>query len=684
VKKLSVRTDDGLVVEMSSTGAVRAVRDRSRGLPLAGPGGFSVEECVPPKAREVDHGRVEGKVVRRGQRLSFSGGIEAAGLELNASIKAGPYVEIAGEVKDLTGRDRALRVRFTLPVRLRGWKWENTAATSRRVEKGKTYPSRKNDFLYLGIKEEGFADEMHDVLPIRVNKLPFSCVSRGDSGLALGLPVHEPRVFLISADENGYHITFSLGVTPITKKFPSGASFKLILYKADPEWGIRSAADRFHSFFASMYRVRLNKHGHCASMTRANVPDKDLKALGYAFQENDYQWTNGELPKNVADAVERNDLTAFHWRGPWYWFHEAPGDITRDAQLALLKAQAEGRARGAHGINNQLCGCPDSLSARAAYNSAVINHEGKLERVFFAYPSYSCWLMPMYMDPDLPKPNRATLALDWQFRYRKLWKKKGFRGPRGVAYDAFGDFSGLRRLNFRRDHIAVSKVPATFDPESGQICLIKMFGDWSWARRHAKLVHGDGGHIMVNANLEYGMMFCGSYFDVIFRENSIADNDEERLSVQRMLLGSKPVCLAGGHWQPQRPAPWAKMAERALLFGMAPGGCKHEEAQKRNAPVLRKIASAGWQNIPYARAKGAWVERFGKKAGRLFFAVRNPGSEKLKTTVEVDAGALGLAAGKCEVSELFSGEIRKATARGSSLRVLVEVDAGRTIVLALK
>jgi hypothetical protein len=60
---------------------------------------------------------------------------------VSQDIRGGAYIEIAGEVNDLTGTDRALKVSFTLPVGLKGWKWENTAATARRVEAGKVYPS---------------------------------------------------------------------------------------------------------------------------------------------------------------------------------------------------------------------------------------------------------------------------------------------------------------------------------------------------------------------------------------------------------------------------------------------------------------------------------------------------------------------------------------------------------------
>ncbi len=695
----TLKTDDGLTLDFTD-GQVKKVLWNGKAAPLAGTGGFAATETLTPDGRVRDHGVFEGKTSSARGGVRFEGAIPSAALELTATLRGGRYIGIEGEIRDTSGVDRAITVVFTVPLKLVGWTWENTASASRTIRRGHTYPSRPEDCIYLGISGDGFADEVPDVLPIRTNKLPFSCVRKGEKCLALGMPVHEPRVFLISADENGYRIAFNLGLTPATRKFPSRASFRAVLYSADSAWGIRSAADRYHKFFPELYRVHLNRHGNCGSLYKDRLPEKDLRALGWAFQENDYQWTDGEMPEKAAELAAKYDLVSFHWRGPWYWFHEAPGDaahtkgwpakelpgdITRDAQLALLKAQAEGRAPGAHGSNNQLCGCPDDISAKAAYNSYIENGEGKLDRIFFCYPKESLWLMPGNMDPNLPKPNRASLAEDWQFRYRKLWKKKGFRGPTNVAYDGLCDFSGFRRLNFRRAHLTEMDIPATFDPESGRICQVKGFGDWAWARRHAKLVRDDGGHIMVNCTLEHAMMFISPWVDVIFREQRLADNDEERLSVHRMLYGAKPCVFIGGRREPSTPAQWQQMADRALLFGMAPGETRLDKSLIAHMPRLQRVAAAGWQAIPYAQAAGLWVERFGERPNRMYFTVRNTGGKTVRSRLTIDLSAMGLAkdAKRLTVRSLDdNGDLPVQVAK-NGLSVTIEVKPRRTVALLL-
>jgi hypothetical protein len=685
MRKVSVTTNGGLRIRWTAAGQIDAVSLKNKALPVSGSGGFSAEECIVPDGAMKNLGGFTGALSQRGKSLRFRGSIQNAGLRLNASIKGGKFIDVRGEVEDLTGLDRALNVRLTLPLELAGWTWDNTAATSRTVRPGNTYPSREDDFLFLGMKDERFEDEMPEPLCIKTNKLPFSCVRTDTTGLALALPNDEPRVFLIQVDDTGYHITFSLGVTPITEKFPSRASFRVLIYAIDPAWGIRSAAERYHAFFSKLFKAQLNRHGNCCSIGKDRIPDGDFKALGVAFQQNDYQWTDGEMPENVAEFCEKHGLVSFHWRGPWYWFHEAPGDITNDEQMALLKAQAEGRAQGSHGRNNQLQGCPDRLSAGGAWNSALINEHGKLDRVCFFYPHYSCWLMPVNMDPNLPKPNKSTLAEDWQYRWRKLWKKKSFRGPRGVAYDALDDFSGHRRLNFRRDHIAVMDVPPTFDPDSGRLCQVKGFGDWAWARRHAKLVRDDGGHIMANVNLEYAMMFCHPYIDVIFRERALPDYDEERLSVHRMLTGGKPFCFIGSGLHKATPAAIRKMAERALLFGMAPGPKGGEAFLRSVMPAIQRVAGAGWQPVTHAAADGLHVERFGSRPGRLYFTVRNTGSRAARSELSIDVNALGLNLRKpLAVSTLYGPAAGDFTTENGTCRGTIALPPGRTCVLAVR
>jgi hypothetical protein len=681
----------GLALTLDGDGLVSSLRLDGHRLPLTGPGGFSITEAVTPDGALRSCGALRGSVRRTGRRVSFAGEVPEAGLELAATFGGGDYLDVRGEVRDQTGADRALRVTFTLPLRLAGWRWENSAACAREIRAGQSYPSRRNDFLYLGKKGDGFANEDHQAYGIRINKLPFNAVCRGARGLSMAYPLHEPRVFLLEAAVQGLTVTFSLGVTPITAKFPSRASFRFVVFPIDGGWGIRSACEKYQALFPELFRGRCTRHGNHASVynPEKRPPPEHMADMGYVSLDNDFQWCGWEIPRASLDLAARVGVgprDIYQWRGPWYSFHEAPGDITRDAQLALMKAQAEGRKPGAHGRNNQLCGCPDALSARAAYNSYLEDEEGKLNRTYFAYPSYGCWLLPMNLDPNLPRPNRGMLATEWQFRNVLLaGKRKGFRGPFNCAYDAFDDFGGFRRLNFRRAHLAVMEIPATFDPASGRLCQIKGFHDWAWARRHARRVHAAGGKILSNVNLEHAMMFGGQFLDFIERERRPRDYDEERLSTHRMLFGAKPIAFCGGGWSPKSRRAWIAAARKLLAFGMAPGPKAERWRELREfMPLLARVSAAGWQAVPHARAPGLWVERFGSRPGNLFLTVRNTGSRRIETRLRLDLAALGLRNARDVVLRQLSpeAELQIGASRGS-LTAALRVAPRQTVVLAL-
>jgi hypothetical protein len=326
-------------------------------------------------------------------------------------------------------------------------------------------------------------------------------------------------------------------------------------------------------------------------------------------------------------------------------------------------------------------------------NSHLLDENGRFIRGTYSSGAKPYWVFPMNMDPELPRPNRFTLATEWQYRYIDLWKRPGFRGPRGFAWDATDDFDGFRRLNFRRGHFQYVDVPLTFDPETGGLCQVKGFGDWEFASPFARRVRAAGGIIMANTTIEHSMMFLGPQIDVFVRERHIADNDGERLSVMRMLAGRKPVTFIG-QWQPRDEAGLKAALHKTLLFGIAPGAAgpskknKDAEAAERSVfktrmPVLSAMAGAGWEPVTHARAEGLDLERFGSKPERLYFAVRNAGAEKRSGRIEIDAKALGLGGG-LTVREILEGRPVRAAAGTGSLAAEVEIGAGETLVLRVE
>ena len=605
-----IETVDGLALGMAADGHVESASVAGRCLPLAGPGGFSVREVLPPDGRMGDPEQVAGTMRRKGRALAFEGRALQAGLELSATFRGGKFLDVRGEVRDLTGADRAVMVTFTLPVKLSGWRWENTAFTSRTIRRGSNYPLVPDDVMWLDRRGEGFLNEDPAPYTIPINKLPFSAVCRGKAGLALAYPLHEPRAFMIRASDEGYSITFPLGLSRETAKFPGRASFRFAIYAVDPEWGIRSAAERYYEFFPELFASPAKRHGNFGFFFLDKLQDRP-EDFGWAYMENDFQWKNGEMSGEQAAAAKRLGIDVVHWRNPWV-FHTpldlAPGpETTPEECLKLLQDWAQS-SRGSHGQN---CGTPLAEAARSALNSHLIDENGRFMRGVYEKAAKPYWVFPMNMDPELPRPNRYTIATEWQYRFLDLWKRPGFRGPRGFAWDATDDFDSFRRLNFRREHFRTVSVPLTFDPRTGRLCQVKGFHDWEFASRFSRKVRAAGGFIMANTTIEQSMMFLGPHIDVFIRERALADNNEERLSVMRMLVGRKPVSFIG-HWQVRDEAGLKDAFHKAVLFGIAPGAAgpgRDGEAAERTVfktrmPAFSKKAAAGWQPVTHAGARG--------------------------------------------------------------------------------
>jgi len=647
---LRLQTANGLALELGVDGSLAGLKLQGARQPVRRAPLFDVREVLRPDGKRTAARPFAGRAFRKPGRIHFRGRVREAALELKADFRLEGgrhrrYISVDGTVSDLSGSDRALLVRFNLPLELDGWEWQNTPFRARKVEEGKRFPLVPDDVEFLGAVRRGHWHKKKGPLSVPVNVLPCSAVVRGKAGLALAYPLHEPRAFLIEAAPEGYSISFAVGLTPETLKHPSSATFRFIIYPVEGAWGVRSALGRYRQFFPELYASRAERrHGNSVVFRSGGLDrwPKNPSDFGIVYAENDFQRRGGQMSALSAKTARELGLEVFHWRGPWYWFHEGPADMSRDAQLALLKAQSEGRASGAHGTNNQLCGCPDRVSARAAYNSHLLNRNGKLARDHRPR-GYGQWLMPMNMNPELPGPNRASLALDWQFRFIKLWDQPGFRGPTNFAWDAIDDWGGFRFLNFRRSHFAYERIPVTFEPRSGMLCQVNGFTHWAFARLLSGKVRRRGGLIMANCNQVTSAMFCGQFIDVFFRERYLHKQSNERFFLFRAHTGRKPICHIGS--SPNRGlAERENQIRRALLFGIAPGTRMQDEERevcRKYLPVLARIGAAGWRPLTGARAEGLLVERFGEKPGELFFAVRNCGEKELSARMTVPSRLLG-------------------------------------------
>ncbi len=672
----SLKTSDGLEVTFAKDADISRVAVDGEELRLCGPGGFFVTEVMPPDGRRKPYGFVRGRVdlVKECVNIKATAG---EGLELSAvvSVSGDGRLCVDGVVRDSTGKDRAVIVEFVLPVDCTGWTYENTPLQRQVIGKQTRYPSLQHPDSVL-VSDTSPPDE-RDLVRLDMGRLPFNAVHNGEVGLSFGIPMSYPRVFLMSVDPRGLVMRFNVGVSAATEKMPSQASCHFCVFRSDPAWGIRSAAERFYKFYPEMYASKANAYGNFRDMNSITTELPNKKDFGIRYGEGDFQWTDGQFRPSVVPVVEELGVTVFHWREPWSWFDRVPKEMTVQQEKANLQEEAKHPTEGkSHG---QYCGAPQGLCAQAALNSVLEDENGEMSRVRY---EYGCWMLAVNLDPELAHPNRADIALDWQYRWMQRWDDPNYKGPRNYAWDSATGWTGQHLLNYRREHFRTVDNPLTFDGRTGRLCQLKALHDWEFARHHAEMVRGKGGLTCANTSPMATLLY-GQYMDVLVREEPASNIHDDAGIVLRMLAYHKPVA----YYQPPEDA---RPVRLAMLYGFAPGIDATKEQMRPTArqymPIIETIDRAGWEPVTRARGEALAIERFGRKAGDLYFAVRLEGkpAKAKKAKVQVDAKALGINPAVVSIAEMAENREVQYKGRGDSLSLQFRIGPDETLVFAVQ
>jgi hypothetical protein len=255
-----VETGDGLALHLH--GETGQVITRA-------PGGLSLRD-----AEALSHFvQPVGTLKRQDDRsVTFEGDDDELKLHLSATYRAvKDAIRIEGTVRDLAGRDRAITVYFTYPVDAVGWLWHDDQRTSQRIEAGAKY----DNYVNVGAGMNEYA-----------SRYPFACITGQTEGLVLGAPIDVPRLYRFGydADSRELYAAVGLGLSRDTTKFPSAATFSLVLYRCDPAWGFRSALKRYYDLSPQGFRKRNDKEGLWLNRTHADAV-QGFEDFGFQFMK---------------------------------------------------------------------------------------------------------------------------------------------------------------------------------------------------------------------------------------------------------------------------------------------------------------------------------------------------------------------------------------------------------------
>ena len=594
---------------------------------------FFIAEVV-----EQEYQPVAGNLERKAQGVAFRGSLPSIGLGLEAAMKAdAECVRIDGVVQDTTGRDRAIGVRFSLPLDLAGWTWHLDSEEHETISTPKAY--RYTYECKSGIGE--------------CSVYPWSALSGPRGGLTFALPLSQgPRVFIVQHDQRSQEasITFYFGLTKDAGRNPSRAPFSFVIYRHDPKWGMRSAMERYYRLFPESFVKRPTYEGYLNYANLERFDPKTHRLLAYRYP--------------VDDASDFGEGYRFVWHmHGCYDFRMVPYDNPRrpddETVTTLLREMVEAEK-----------GKPRYYTPTAETMKKICyDADGH-----FRYIGDTRYWRPQegYNRTDKPgwglnfRVNEDPGVSDFLARLsrRKLedYAKDENRRPFDAWFtaDAIEGYHANRRgLNCRREHFGTTLVPLTFGAKNLEVAMPNTIWDfhhkcwWPLSQEFGVLTHG-------NSNC-YEQAFTMPYVDIPMTEGNWDRSHPGRLDRYMRAMAYHKIWRYWRVWHritgvygEKDPASIRAHFHRGLAYAVFPcmGSLRSSAGDiepyrawfRQYVPAIEELSAAGWEPVPHARATGGViVERYGSFAdGRLHYTLRNYAADRKETTFTLDRGALGI------------------------------------------
>ena len=544
--------------------------------------------------------------------------VKGASLRVKARYRAMPnYIRVDGEVQDTSKSDRAVSVSFRLPIDAAGWTWYDDLDNSQPIEPGVCYGAAR----VMGERRQ-------------TALYPFAGMGRGQTALALAVPMDMPRAFRLCYDSRiGFYVNYEFGLTQAATKLSGRAGFRLYLYRTEPQWGFRSAAKRYYDAFPEFFVKRVEREGGAGFMAdRERFESPDFIAPAFAI----FNWHQRHaLPAHRRELVKVFPYTEFI--GWWGW---AIG--VKPAQAATKPSHEEAWAY----VEKLAQGDPPNNVARCILNCVPHDSEGK-RRLHRSYvPKWGGYNYLCSPEPEIVgiggKLNRVTLTYDREV------KQVDAHEADGMYYDCAFVFT---TDNFRREHFQWADHPLAFDHVSKKPVVPMAFSIYECAQAISDDMHARGKLVMSNYSVtrEPTNLFCIQFIDVIGNEMLWTWCTDAKFALQRTLAYQKTVSMswqeAKNTWAAERIEPQVKQAMFYGTFYYLSGMSR--EVHERWEPLTRRLAAAGWEPVTHARTNdpAVRVERFGSVPNRsLHFTLRNDAGEPKQVELSMDTRALGLPA----------------------------------------
>ncbi|MBU0610919.1 MAG: hypothetical protein KKI08_23770, partial [Armatimonadetes bacterium] len=614
---------------------------------------------------------------------AVTGGSLAEGLQVNfADARATAQLQIAprGEalhvrcvVTGAEGPDRGFLLRFTLPLDAVGWRWYDDMQTSSVIAAGKVYENVQPLRAYADLPE--WRDK--PALRMGYANRNFCTVIAGGVGLALAVPVDQPRMFRTAYDavNQRLEIVYDFALSGLTRA-PYQASFEFDLYACDATWGMRSGLQRYYALYPEQFKVTIPRQGQWMAFSRLSEID-NANEFGFGLQE-------GAPEPQYDDKIGVLDCTYYTHAGmganlPKPYDPEKDPLPPYEEQVKAVN-EAFKRSMGQEGVY-------DLVGTRKP--------DGKL--AVEKWVVYAHLIAQFNLDPDLPW---GKWLVERTIKNTESIKERTGGDLDGYYYD--GLTSGL---NYNRDHFATTDTPLLWDPAHGQAFLNNFYSSVEFARATAELLRPRGQITMMNGGMSESF-YVVPWLDVLGAETGLII-PRSGFNFVRASLHHKPfmTLLKGNYEQKIGNAEMELFMKRCLAYGvypgffdwppsgLGPGGQywnhpayyeRDRDLFRKYQPLCRALALAGWEPMTHAVSSdpNVFVERFGTK-DVVWLTLLNERPQAFPTTLTVDAKALGLETRGLRITEITSGMTLSPQPQGPGLSLKLTVPPEGVMVVQL-
>jgi hypothetical protein len=606
-------TDNNLTLVMDAT---RIDTLTMSGCELANAGGFA--------ARDVAAGTTF--------QPFDAGGNSAMDLTLQcAATTEGSHLRFEGVLADTAGRDRAITLRFAIPLIPAAWAWHDDVRAERLTTLGERYIHATD--MQTGVNGE------HSLYPL-------GAITAGVAGLCLATDMLKcPAQTRITFEEGALILEFDFGLAPETDAFPSAAPFSFILFAFDGRTGFRGALATYQDIFRECFSGGATEHGLW-------MPFADISAIE-GFEDFGFTFHEGAVHDQFnAD----HGIGNYRYTEPSTWWMDMPDGMERSDENVdrMIREYADGDDE------------KYKLSAQVTLASVAHDEHGKMQYQSRDLPWCHGVCFSSNPNPHLPEPCEGRTLL-WNDSDRASLYGPDTPGLQAGEYLDSLEAYATEAENHRRDHFHHVTVPLTFSRESHAPCIHKAFSIFEFCKVLGDDLHAMGKLLFCNSAPER-YAFLTPFFDIMGIEvewvghaGEWVDPGDDVCNFKRAMMGTRPYALLlNTPFEKLTPEVVECYFHRAMFYGFLPSMFSHNAAEDiywgkpewynrdrhffvKYVPLCRELSEAGWCAMTHAQSDNPniYLERFGDD-GAIYLTVLNPTSDIQEATITLDTTAMGV------------------------------------------